>query len=196
MIKTANLLQNSIPGMIVRQEGLLELITKVMVDYLLNTDDTYNWGTGVIINTGHVNSSPILMAVDRDTCNTCGAERGTMPDVNITGASKLFSARKFVTSCRNSTYYLQQRKVLLVGLQCTIKTDRPPIQQPLCRIPFALESTVRTVIQKVLEHCVIQMSHSSWSSPVAICIQGEKEISLAHKQKIYAQAYKESGSSR
>lgn len=68
-----------------------------MVDYLLNTEGTYNWGTGVIINTGHVNSSPILMAVDRDTCNTCGAERGTMPDVNITGASKLFSARKFVT---------------------------------------------------------------------------------------------------
>ena len=54
------------------------------------------------------------------------------------------------------------------AIKHTIKTDGPPIRQPLRRIPFALQSTVKTEIQKMLNQGVIQKSHSPWSSPVVM----------------------------
>jgi len=50
----------------------------------------------------------------------------------------------------------------------TIHTDGPPIRQPVRRQPVALQSTINSEVQKMLEQGVIQHSFSPWSSPVVM----------------------------
>ena len=46
--------------------------------------------------------------------------------------------------------------------------DHPPIRQPARRTPFALRRTIEELTQEMLEHDVIQPSHSPWASPVVL----------------------------
>ena len=159
-----------------------------------------------VINTGHesitlhsgttvasFNSSAIVMTVNKD--DTSGLESDTMPDVDLTGANLDHSQQeklkqliwKFRTLFATEKGPLGRTSVV----KHTIKTDGPPIRQPLRRIPFALQSTVRTEIQKMLEQGVIQKSNSPWSSPVVMakkkdgkwrfCIDYRKLNAVTHK---------------
>eukprot|EP00731_Ephydatia_muelleri_P009248 Em0004g1586a len=175
------------PGVILGQEGLLEPDYKgqgrLLIARSLNTVDRCNGVVVQVINTGHesitlhsgttvasFNSSAIVMTVNKD--DTSGLESDTMPDVDLTGANLDHSQQeklkqliwKFRTQFATEKGPLGRTSVV----KHTIKTDGPPIRQPLRRIPFALQSTVRTEIQKMLEQGVIQKSNSPWSSPVVM----------------------------
>ena len=177
-----------------------------MIARSLNTVDPCNGVVVQVINTGHesvtlhsgttvasFNSSAIVMTVDKG--NTSGVESGTMPDVNLTGANLNHSQqeklkqliRKFRTLFAKEKGPLGRTSVV----KHTIKTDGPPIRQPLRRIPFALQGTVKTEIEKMLKRGVIQKSHSPWSSPVVMakkkdgnwrfCIDYRKLNAVTHK---------------
>eukprot|EP00731_Ephydatia_muelleri_P009263 Em0004g1601a len=175
------------PGVILGQEGLLEPDYKgqgrLLIARSLNTVDRCNGVVVQVINTGHesitlhsgttvasFNSSAIVMTVNKD--DTSGLESDTMPDVDLTGANLDHSQQeklkqliwKFRTQFATEKGPLGRTSVV----KHTIKTDGPPIRQPLRRFPFALQSTVRTEIQKMLEQGVIQKSNSPWSSPVVM----------------------------
>lgn len=198
------------PGVILGQEGLLEPDYKgqgrLLIARSLNTVDRCNGVVVQVINTGHesitlhsgttvasFNSSAIVMTVNKD--DTSGLESDTMPDVDLTGANLDHSQQeklkqliwKFRTLFATEKGPLGRTSVV----KHTIKTDGPPIRQPLRRIPFALQSTVRTEIQKMLEQGVIQKSNSPWSSPVVMakkkdgkwrfCIDYRKLNAVTHK---------------
>ena len=49
-----------------------------------------------------------------------------------------------------------------------IKTDHPPIRQPVRRMPFALRNKVDNMVQEMLTQDVIQPSQSPWASPIVL----------------------------
>ena len=49
-----------------------------------------------------------------------------------------------------------------------INTEGPPIHQPMCRQPIALQNSVDSEVQKMLHQGVIQPSFSPWSSPLVM----------------------------
>ena len=73
----------------------------------------------------------------------------------------------------------------------TICTEGSPIQQPLRRIPFVLQDTVKAEIKKMLQQGVIRKSCSPWSSPMVMikkkvgawrfCIDFRNVNSVTHK---------------
>ena len=50
----------------------------------------------------------------------------------------------------------------------TIHTEGAPIRQPMRRQPIALQNTINSEVQKMLQQGVIQPSFSPWSSPVVM----------------------------
>ena len=60
------------------------------------------------------------------------------------------------------------------GLGCTtvvqheIKTDGPPIRQPVRRLPTALKPVINAEVEKMLQQGVIRPSNSPWSSPIVM----------------------------
>ena len=50
----------------------------------------------------------------------------------------------------------------------TIRTDSPPIRQPVHRQPVASQSSIVSEAQKMLQQGVIQHSFSPWPSPVVM----------------------------
>ena len=134
--------------MIVGREGLLEPDYKgqgrLLIARSLNTVDRCNGVFVQVINTGH----------ESITANLDYSQQEKLKQL-IWKFRTLFATEKGPLG-RTSV------------VKHTIKTDGPPIRQPLRRIPFALQSTVRTEIQKMLEQGVIQKSNSPWSSPVVM----------------------------
>lgn len=51
-------------------------------------------------------------------------------------------------------------------VQHAIHTEGPPIRQPMRRQPVALQATINSEVEKMLQQGVIQPSSSPWSSPV------------------------------
>ena len=49
-----------------------------------------------------------------------------------------------------------------------IRTAVEPIRQPMHRLPEALNTTVDSQVQNMLQNDIIQPSHSPWSSPIVM----------------------------
>ena len=73
----------------------------------------------------------------------------------------------------------------------SIQTERPPIRQPIRRLPEALKRTVDVETKQMLDEGVIRTSSSPWSSPVVMvrkkdgswrfCIDYRKLNSITHR---------------
>ena len=72
----------------------------------------------------------------------------------------------------------------------SIPTERPPVRQPLQRIPEALKGAVDAEVTKMLEQGVVQPSSSPWSSPIVMvkkdgswcfCVDYRKLNSVTHQ---------------
>ena len=55
----------------------------------------------------------------------------------------------------------------------SIETTGPPIRQPLRRVPYSLQDTINTEVEKMLDNRVIRPSTSPWSSPVVLVRKGD-----------------------
>ena len=77
------------------------------------------------------------------------------------------------------------------AIKHSIRVEGPPVRQPLRRIPYALQDTVRTEVQKMLKEGMIRESSSPWSSPVLmikkkdgtwrLCVDYRKLNAITHK---------------
>lgn len=54
-----------------------------------------------------------------------------------------------------------------------IETSGPSIRQPLRRVPYSLQDTVKSEVEKMVEHNIIRPSSSPWSSPVVLVRKGD-----------------------
>ena len=200
------------PGIKAGQEGLVEPNYKgqgrLLVARSLNTVNPRNEVSMQVINTGHetmtlysgttlasFNSSVEIMPVSDSEHTPDNVQGDVMPEVDLARADLSTPQRHdlnrliwefrdlFVSEggCTGRTSVIKH----------TIRTEGSPIRQPLRRIPFVLQDTVKAEIKKMLQQGVIRKSCSPWSSPVVMikkkdgawrfCIDFRKVNSVTHK---------------
>ena len=99
--------------------------------------------------------------------NTC-----ELPDIDLTGSTMSPAQHQELLALLNKYVDLFATEDDPLGrtsvVRHTIHTDSPPIRQPVRRQPVALQSTIHSEIQKMMQQGVIQHSFSPWSSPVVM----------------------------
>ena len=195
--------------MLVGQEGLLEPTYKgqgkLLVSRSLNTVSHDNQLMVVVVNIGqapitlysgttiasfspNIPVHPISQK-DRDMMNA------TMPDIDLNGTELNDSQRReleaLISEFRDIFVSPGQSLGRTSTIKHSIRVEGPPVRQPLRRIPFALQDTVRAEVQKMLKQGVIKESSSPWSSPVLMvkkkdgtwrfCVDYRKLNAITHK---------------
>ena len=176
------------PSMLVGQEGLLEPTYKgqgkLLVARSLNTVSHNNQLMVEVVNIGQApitlysgttiaNFSPNI-AVHPISKKDEDIVSATMPNIDL---------NIFVSP--------GQSLGRTSAIKHSIRVEGPPVRQPLRRIPYALQDTVRTEVQKMLKEEIIRESSSPWSSPVLIvkkkdgtwrfCVDYRKLNAITHK---------------
>ena len=200
------------PGIKAGQEGLVEPKYKgqgrLLVARSLNTVDPQNEVPIQVINTGHepitlysgmsiasFSSSVEIMSVSDKEHSPDNMQGDGMPDVDLAGAnlspSQKHDLNRLIWEFRDLFVSEGGCTGRTSVIKHTIRTEGSPIRQPLRRIPFVLQDTVKTEIKKMLQQGVIRKSCSPWSSPVVMikkkdgawrfCIDFRKVNSVTHK---------------
>ena len=200
------------PGMKAGQEGLVEPNYKgqgrLLVARSLNTVNPRNEVSMQVISIGHetmtlysgttiasFSSSVEIMPVSDSEHTPDNVQGDTMPEVDLARADLSTPQR------HDLNRLIWEFRDLFVSeggctgrtsvIKYTIRTEGSPIRQPLRRIPFVLQDTVKAEIKKMLQQGVIRKSCSPWSSPVVMikkkdgawrfCIDFRKVNSVTHK---------------
>eukprot|EP00731_Ephydatia_muelleri_P017894 Em0010g992a len=200
------------PGIKAGQEGLVEPKYKgqgrLLVARSLNTVDPQNEVPIQVINTGHepitlysgmsiasFSSSVEIMSVSDKEHSPDNMQGDGMPDVDLAGAnlspSQKHDLNRLIWEFRDLFVSEGGCTGRTSVIKHTIRTEGSPIRQPLRRIPFVLQDTVKTEIKMMLQQGVIRKSCSPWSSPVVMikkkdgawrfCINFRKVNSVTHK---------------
>jgi len=95
-----------------------------------------------------------------------------LPSIDLTGAAISIPQRKELLALLKKYADLFATEDDPLGrtsvVRHTISTDSPPVHQPVCCQPMALQSTINSEVQKMLQQGVIQYSFSPWSAPVVM----------------------------
>ncbi|KAL5503369.1 hypothetical protein EMCRGX_G010306 [Ephydatia muelleri] len=119
----------------------------------------------------------------------------TMPNIDLNSSELNNSQRReleaLISEFRDIFVSPGQSLGRTSAIKHSIRVEGPPVRQPLRRIPYALQDTVRTEVQKMLKEGIIRESSSPWSSPVLMvkkkdgtwrfCVDYRKLNAITHK---------------
>ena len=181
---------------------------RLLVARSLNTVNPQNEVSMQVINTGHesitlysgttiasFSSSLERMPVSDREHTPDNVQGDAMPELDLAGANLSTSQKHDLNRLIWEFWDLFVSEGGCTGqtsiIKHTIRTEGSPIRQPLRRIPFVLQETVKAEIKKMLQQGVIRKSCSPWSSPVVMikkkdgawrfCIDFRKVNSVTHK---------------
>lgn len=197
------------PSLLVGQEGLLEPTYKgegkLLVARSLNT---VSYNNQLMVEVVNIGQAPITLysgttiasfspniAVHPITKKDGDKMNATMPNIDLNGTELNNSQRQELEALISEFRDLFVSPGQSLGRTSTIKhsirVEGPPVRQPLRCIPFALQDTVQTEVQKMLIQRVIRESSSPWSSPVLMvkkkdgtwrfCVDYRKLNAITHK---------------
>ena len=156
-----------------------------MVARSLNTVNSQNEVSMQVINTGHesitlysgttidsFSSSLEMMPVSDREHTPDNVQGDAMPELDLAGANLSTSQKHDL-----NRLIWEFRDPFVSEGGCTGRTsvikhtnhiEGSPIRQPLRRIPFVLQKTVKAEMKKMLQQQVIRKSCSPWSFPVVM----------------------------